>query len=89
MTISNSSPENGWALVNCSQLLTLAGPMRPRVRAEMRELAILRDGAMLIRDGKIAAVGSRSHIEGQLGSQAQIIDAGGRVVTPGFVDAHV
>ena len=88
MTISNSSPENGWALVNCSQLLTLAGPMRPRVRAEMRELAILRDGAMLIRDGKIAAVGSRSDIEGQLGGQAQIIDAGGRVVTPGFVDAH-
>jgi imidazolonepropionase len=88
MTISNSSAENGWALVNCSQLLTLGGPMRPRVRAEMRELAILRDGAMLIRDGKIAAVGSRSDIEGQLGGQAQIIDAGGRVVTPGFVDAH-
>jgi imidazolonepropionase len=88
MTISNSSAENGWALVNSSQLLTLAGPMRPRVKAEMRELAILRDGAMLIRDGKIAAVGSRSDIEGQLGGQAQIIDAGGRVVTPAFVDAH-
>ena len=88
MAISKSAAENGWALVNCSQLLTLDGPMRPRVRAEMRELAILRDGAMLIRDGKIAAVGSRSDIEGQLGGQAQIIDAGGRVVTPGFVDAH-
>jgi imidazolonepropionase len=88
MTISQSAAKNDWALVNCSQLLTLAGPMRPRVRAEMRELAILADGALLIRDGKIAAVGSRSHIEGQLGSHAQIMDAGGRAVTPGFVDAH-
>jgi imidazolonepropionase len=88
MTISESAAENDLALVNCSQLLTLAGPMRPRIREEMRELAILPDGAMLIRDGKIVAVGSLSQIESQLGSQAQIIDAGGRVVTPGFVDAH-
>src|SRR3984885_7005492 len=88
MAISNSAAENGWALVNCSQLLTLAGPMRPRARAEMRELGVLRDGAMLIRAGKIVSVGTRGHIEGQLDSQAEIIDAGGRVVTPGFVDAH-
>ena len=47
------------ALVNCSQLLTLTGPNRPRTGAEMRELAILRNGAMLIRGGKIEAVGSR------------------------------
>jgi imidazolonepropionase len=76
------------ALVNCSQLLTLAGPDRPRTGEEMRELAILRDGAMLIRGGQIEAVGSRSEIEARLPKDAQIIDAEGRVVTPGFVDAH-
>ena len=54
----------------------------------MRELAIIHDGAMLIRDGKVEAVGARSQIEGLLNSDTQIIDAGGRVVTPGFVDAH-
>ena len=54
----------------------------------MRELAIIRDGAMLIRGSQIEAVGSRSQIEAILTSDAQIIDAGGRVVTPGFVDAH-
>jgi imidazolonepropionase len=86
--VTSNSAGNSWALMNCSQLLTLAGPIRARKRAEMRDLSILRDGAMLIREGKIVAVGSRSHIEEQLDSQAQIIDAGGRVVTPGFVDAH-
>jgi imidazolonepropionase len=84
-TSTNSSPI---ALVNCSQLLTLAGPERPRTGKEMRELAILRDGAMLIRGGKIEAVGSRSEIEARLPKDCQIIDAEGRVVTPGFVDAH-
>ncbi len=76
------------AIVNCSQLVTLAGPNRPRVGAEMRELAILNNGAMLIRAGRIDTVGSRTHIESLVDSNTQIIDAGGRVVTPGFVDAH-
>lgn len=76
------------ALLNCSQLVTLAGANRPRVGAEMRELAIIDDGAMLIRDAQIEAVGTRNNIEALLNSDTQLIDAGGRVVTPGFVDAH-
>ena len=76
------------ALVNCSQLVTLSGAKRPRVGAGMRELAIIHDGAMLIRDGKIEAAGHRSQVEALLNSDTQMIDAGGRVVTPGFVDAH-
>jgi imidazolonepropionase len=80
-------------LVNCSQLVTLAGPSRPRVGPEMRELAIIPDGAMLVRfetngAGRIAAVGSRSAIEALASRDAEVVDAGGRVATPGFVDAH-
>jgi imidazolonepropionase len=83
--LADGSP---FALVNCSQLVTLAGAPRPRVGAEMRELAIISNGAMLIRGGRIEAVGSRKEIEDRLSGGAQIIDAEGRVVTPGFVDAH-
>ncbi len=79
---------SAFALVNCSQLVTLTGANRPRVGAELRELAIIHDGAMLVRDGRIEAVGARSDIEGHLNHDMQVIDAGGRVVTPGFVDAH-
>ncbi len=90
MKIRKSPPENDSlaAVVNCSQLLTLAGPNRPRVGVEMRELGVISDGTMLIRGGKIEAVGSRGEIEARLSKDTQIIDAGGRVVTPGFVDAH-
>ncbi len=75
------------AVLHASQLVTLAGPPRPRVGGEMSELAIVRDGGMLIRDGKIEKVGPSDEIEKQAGD-AQVVDAKGRVVLPGFVDAH-
>lgn len=76
------------AVINCSQLVTLAGPARPRVGLEMRELAIIEDGAMLVRDGRIERVGARREIEPLIDADCEVVDAGGRVVLPGFVDAH-
>ena len=75
-------------VTNCSQLVTLAGSARPRIAAEMRELSIVHDGVMLVRGGRIAAVGPRAEIEPLAGQDTQVVDAGGRVVMPGFVDAH-
>lgn len=72
------------AVRNCGQLVTMAGPSRPRVGPEMRELGIVADGAFLVEDGVVAWVGPDS--EAPSGNQE--IDAGGRLVTPGFVDAH-
>jgi imidazolonepropionase len=46
------------------------------------------DGAIRIRDGRIAVVGPRADIERATGPDTVIVDAGGRVVLPGFVDAH-
>ena len=75
------------AVLHASQLVTLAGPQQPRVGSDMSDLAIIRDGGMLITDGQIDIVGSSDRIE-RNASSAEIIDAGGRVVLPGFVDAH-
>ena len=76
------------AVINCSQLVTLAGPARPRVGPEMCELSIIERGAMLITGARITQVGSRAEIDALIGSDCEVIDAGGRVVMPGFVDAH-
>ena len=72
------------AVVNCGQLVTLADPARPRVRQELRELSIIEHGAMLIRDGLIEQVGTAIKFP----SDCEVLDAGNRVVLPGFVDAH-
>lgn len=73
------------ALIHASQLVTVAGPARARAKAEMGELAIIPDGAMLVDAGRIEAVGRTSEIDIH---QAEVIDLGGRVMLPGFVDAH-
>ena len=65
------------AVLHASELVTVAGP----------DLGIIRDGGMLIRDGKIDIVGSSEEVAKNAGD-AKIVDAGGRVVLPGFVDAH-
>lgn len=77
-----------FAVINCAQLVTLAGAARPRVGAEMRELAVIHDGALLVREGRIAAVGTRAEIEPLLTKECAIVDAQQRIVLPGFVDAH-
>jgi imidazolonepropionase len=75
------------AVLHASQLVTLAGPKRPRARSELSELAIIPDGGMLIRDGRIEVIGRSTDIENKAGD-AEVIDARGKVVLPGFVDAH-
>ena len=76
------------AVINCSQLVTLGGPARPRVGPEMRDLAILAHGGLFARDGLIERVGTTAEIEALIESDTEVVDAGGRVVLPGFVDAH-
>ena len=75
------------AVLHASHLVTLAGPERPRVGREMSELAIIHDGGMLIRDGKIDILGPSDQIE-KNARDSEIVDARGRVVLPGFIDAH-
>jgi imidazolonepropionase len=55
----------------------------------MRELGIIRDGALLVSDGRIVAVGTRRELSKRSDARgAKKIDLEGRVVLPGFVDSH-
>jgi imidazolonepropionase len=75
-------------IVNIGQLVTLAGPARPRVGDELRELGVIADAALVVEDGCIVAGGSYAELCGRIPPHAELIDAEGRCVTPGFVDAH-
>jgi imidazolonepropionase len=76
------------AIVNIGQLVTLAGPTRPRVGGELRELGLIEDAALLVEDGCICAVGTYAELRSIIPAKATVIDAQGCCVTPGFVDAH-
>lgn len=76
------------AIVNIGQLVTLAGPARPRVGGELREPGLIADAALLVEDGRIVAVGSYAEVCSRITPDVTVIDAERRCVTPGFVDAH-
>jgi imidazolonepropionase len=76
---------------NAAQLVTISGPNKPRTRTAMSELGLIEDGSLWIENGKIIAVGSTSELEktySERASEAEIVDATGRLVTPGLVDPH-
>jgi imidazolonepropionase len=72
-------------IVHARQLVTVAGPPRARRGKELRELAIIEDGAVVMRDGIIHWVGPTEQIPATSGDD---FDASGKVVLPGFVDSH-
>jgi len=70
---------------SASQLITLTG--EPQRGAELGRLDIIGDGAVLVRDEKVVAVGKTSDLQRAYPNEPTV-DAGGQVVMPGFVDPH-
>jgi imidazolonepropionase len=75
-----------------ARILTLAAPAgsigalpgAPRRGKALGELGLIAHGEVLVSDGKIAAVGEKVAAP----PDAELIDANGRVLMPGFVDCH-
>jgi imidazolonepropionase len=76
-------------ILNASELLTLAGSAGPRAGREKGALGLIRDGAVLVDGGKVVAAGPKAHVQSHpLAAKADIVNAEGGVLAPGFVDAH-
>lgn len=68
--------------------MTLGG-RGPRRGTALRNLGIIKDGALLVSNGLIAALGTRAKVEAlPEAAAADRLDLGGRVGLPGFVDSH-
>jgi len=75
-------------LHSARQLITLHGSPGLRTGPEMRNLAIIPDGAVLIRNGVIEDVGPTRRVANLLrAKRARELDATGRIVLPAFVDS--
>jgi imidazolonepropionase len=84
----NADLTDSLLITGASQILTLRGEA-PRRGTSLSNLGIEKDGAILVRDGRIVAVGKRSKVEARPDARkANKMDVGGRVVIPGFVDSH-
>jgi imidazolonepropionase len=75
-------------LTNANELVTMAGDnQKPRIGKQMRELGIIRDGSLAVKDGRIVAVGKTYDIMKRFRSD-NVLSANGKTVLPGFIDAH-
>ncbi|MBO8163473.1 MAG: imidazolonepropionase [Brevibacillus sp.] len=77
---------------HASQLVTLAGGSQaPLTGKRMEELSIIEDGSVWVEDGIIRFVGTdqeaRAAYRDRL-EEAEVIDAAGKLVTPGLIDPH-
>ena len=72
---------------NASQVVTCAGPARGRRGAEMRDAQVRRDVAVLVSGATIQAVGAPDELA-RAHPDAERIDCGGGLLTPGLVDSH-
>ncbi|GGK24428.1 hypothetical protein GCM10010965_16510 [Caldalkalibacillus thermarum] len=74
------------------QLVTLKGSSeRPLIKEQMRDLGIVENGSVWIEDGKIIMADTDEAVLNRFGarlSEATVIEANGRLVTPGLVDPH-
>lgn len=77
---------------NASQVITMKGHTeKPAKKDAMQDLDIIEDGAVLVEDGNITAVGTTKELLTQyqsIISTAETIDATGQMVTPGLIDPH-
>ncbi len=78
-------------IVNAGQLVTCAGKRgRPKVGEAMLDLGVIERGAVAVAGERIVAVGKSGELEREveLAPDVRVVDAGGRLVMPGFVDPH-
>ncbi len=80
-------------LQHISQLVTMSGEPGKRRGRKMREIGVIEDAAVLVRDGKIAAVGAGREVLRdpwlkQHRAELIELDCRGKLVLPGFVDSH-
>jgi imidazolonepropionase len=70
-------------VMHASELLSIRGPNKPRVRNQMKDLGCIKNGSLAIRDGLIVDVGRNLQYKAE-----NVLDASGKLVIPGFVDPH-
>ncbi|AOY74776.1 imidazolonepropionase [Clostridium formicaceticum] len=73
---------------NAAELVTCSGFEAKKGKA-MSDLHMIFDGAVVVEEGMIKAVGKTEEILGQYPEENyEVIDASGKAVLPGFVDSH-
>ncbi|MEI3231736.1 MAG: amidohydrolase family protein [Gordonibacter pamelaeae] len=59
------------------------------VKEGKTDFPIIEDGGVAAKDGKVIAVGTAADVQQFIGEHTEVIDASGKILTPGFVECHM
>lgn len=86
---SNNKPD--MVILHANELVTVDSSYgSPRIGSQMSELGIILDGGIAIKDDKIIFVGTTENLLSEfiIKDYTTVLDASGKLITPGFVDPH-
>jgi imidazolonepropionase len=75
-------------LTGAAQVARVTDHGEPRRGREQGELDLVADGAVAIRDGRIAAVGTTAEVLTSWGDEVPTLDVSGATVLPGLIECH-
>ncbi len=80
--------EKGLLIKNAAELVTCSG-FKAKSGAEMSDLKVIKNGAVIIEEGMIKAVGTTEELLQQYKEEDYtVVDATNKAVLPGFIDSH-
>lgn len=74
-------------ILDAAQIATCAAVGGPKRGAAMRDVGLIAEGAVAVDGGLIVEVGRSADLQSRYRA-AEVIDAGGRAICPGFIDGH-
>lgn len=77
---------SGILIKNAAEIATPIGEVKQG--GALKELHLIHGGSIYIKDGLIQNVGNLDDFEHHITGNPEIIDASGKTVIPGFIDAH-
>ncbi|UCD75191.1 MAG: imidazolonepropionase [Phycisphaerales bacterium] len=75
-------------IISNARILTLAGDGQPRRGEALRDLGVIDNGHVIVQSGKITTMGPGDPPSMAEELEGELIDAGGCVLMPAFVDCH-
>jgi imidazolonepropionase len=80
--------KNDLIIFHISHLVTLSGENALRCGKDMRNIEIIKNGYVVIKDGIIEEVSSGEGYQEYITEKTQLVDGSGLLMLPGFVDSH-
>jgi predicted amidohydrolase YtcJ len=83
----------GWSCLVLLLLASLLGAQPAELVLRNAKLITMESGnpqaqALAARDGKIVAIGTNQQMQNYIGGSTKVIDLGGRLAIPGFIEGH-